>query len=124
MPSHEQMISVVKSYVAAFDSGDAEAVVQLYAADATVEDPIGSPALRGHEAIRQFYQRSMATGAKLRLEGAVRTGGNHAAFAFSAHLDLAGGHKRIDVIDSFRFDAAGKVTEMRAFWGPDNMHGF
>lgn len=124
MPSHEHMVSVVKAYLAAFDSGNAAAIVELYAADATVEDPIGSPPLRGHEAIRQFYQRSMATGAKLRLEGAVRSGGSHAAFAFSAHLDFGGGHKRIEVIDTFRFDAEGRIAEMRAFWGPDNMHGF
>jgi len=28
------------------------------------------------------------------------------------------------VIDTFRFDEANKVVEMRAFWGPANMHGF
>ena len=32
--------------------------------------------------------------------------------------------KRIDVIDTFRFNDANEVIEMRAYWGPSNMHGF
>ena len=27
----------------------------------------------------------------------------------------------IDVIDVFKFNADGKVSSMRAFWGPENM---
>lgn len=123
MPSHEHMVSVVERYVEAFANGDPEAVVALFAEDATVEDPIGSPAHRGHDAIRAFYTASMATGAKLKLEGPVRTAADHAAFAFSVTLNY-GGEKRVDVIDTFRFGADGKVVEMRAYFGPANMHGF
>ena len=64
----------------------------------------------------------MARGAKLRLEGAVRAGANYAAFAFSALMDPSG-EKRIEVIDTFRFDNQGKVVEMRAFWGPETRMG-
>ena len=64
----------------------------------------------------------MARGAKLRLEGTVRAGANYAAFAFSALMDPSG-EKRIEVIDTFRFNDQGKVVEMRAFWGPGNTHG-
>jgi nicotinic acid phosphoribosyltransferase len=49
---------------------------------------------------------------------------DHAAFAFSVHLNFAGGDKQIDVIDTFRFNDANQITEMRAFWGPGNMVGF
>ena len=123
MPSHEEKVRTVESYIDAFAKGDPEAVVALFAEDATVEDPIGSPAHRGHDAIRAFYTASMATGAKLKLEGPVRTAADYAAFAFSVTLNY-GGEKRVDVIDTFRFDDAGKVTEMRAYFGPANMHGF
>ena len=37
---------------------------------------------------------------------------------------IDGGAKRIDVIDTFRFNEANEVIEMRAYWGPTNMHGF
>lgn len=124
MPDPAKMVAVVEAYVAAFEIGSADAVAALYAADATVEDPIGSPILHGREAIRAFYAESMQTGAKLKLEGPVRVAGDLALFPFSVHLNFDGGPKRIDVIDSFRFTAAGEVVEMRAFWGQTNMHGF
>ncbi|RJF93155.1 nuclear transport factor 2 family protein [Sphingomonas cavernae] len=123
MPSHEQMVSAVERYVEAFEKSDPEMVVSLYAPDATVEDPIGTPIHRGHDAIREFYTRSMTMGPKLELDGPVRTGGGYAAFPFSVVLDY-GGQKKIEVIDTFKFDEEGKVTEMRAFWSPANMHGF
>ena len=123
MPSHEEKVRVVEAYVDAFAKGDPEAVVALFAEDATVEDPVGSPPHRGRDAIRAFYTASMATGAKLKLEGPVRTAADYAAFAFSVTLNY-GGEKRVDVIDTFRFGAEGKVIEMRAYFGPANMHGF
>lgn len=123
MPTEEQMIRAVHDYVAAFDKNDPELAVALYAENGTVEDPVGVPIIRGRAAIRDFYTQVMTRGAKLRLEGAVRAGANYAAFAFSALMDPSG-EKRIEVIDTFRFDDEGKVVEMRAFWGPGNMHGF
>lgn len=121
MATHTQMTAAVHGYVAAFSAGDAEAVVALFSADATVEDPIGSEIIRGQDAIREFYQRSMATGAKLVLDLPIRAHADHAAFAFHVDLILQGSHMRIDVIDIFRFDSGGKVTSMKAFWGPENM---
>lgn len=124
MPDPEKMLAVVDAYVAAFEANSADAVAALYAADATVEDPVGSPILHGRDAIRAFYAESMKTGARLTLDGPVRIVGDYAAFAFSVRLTLDAADKRIDVIDSFRFNEAGEVVEMRAFWGPGNMHGF
>ena len=124
MPDPVKMEAAVNAYVAAFEAGSADQVAALYATDATVEDPIGSPIHHGREAIRAFYAESMKTGAKLKLEGPVRVTGDYAVFPFSVNLNYDGGHKRIDVIDTFRFNEANEVVEMRAFWGPTNMHGF
>jgi steroid Delta-isomerase len=118
------MVATIEAYVAAFEQGSADAVAALYAENATVEDPIGSPIHHGREAVRAFYAESMKTGAKLKLEGPVRVVGDYAVFPFSVNLFYEGSHKRIDVIDTFKFDDQGKVVEMRAFWGPTNMHGF
>ena len=97
-------------------------MAELFADDAAVGDPVGSPPHQGREAIRAFYAASMQTGAKLKREGLVRTTADAAAFAFSVHLTLENGPMRIDVIDIFRFDAAGKVAAMQAYFGPANMH--
>ena len=120
MPTPDQMIAAVHGYVAAFDAGDAEAAVALFAEDATVEDPVGTPAKIGHDEIRTFYTASMQTGAKLHLQGPVRVGEDYAAFAFQVRLNWEGKSSTVDVIDIFRFNADGKVAKMEAYFGPTN----
>ena len=121
MLTPEQMTAAVHAYVAAFDVGDPEMAVAIFAEDAVVEDPIGSPQRIGTDAIRQFYTESMATGAKLHLSGPVRVAAAHAAFAMQVRLHWDGTDMAIDVIDTFAFNEDGKVTEMKAYFGPTNM---
>jgi steroid Delta-isomerase len=125
MPTPDQMTAAVHAYVAAFDKGEAELAAALFADDASVEDPVGTPPKVGIAAIREFYAASMLTGARLHLHGPVRvTGNNHVAFAFEVRLHLNGTDMKIDVIDVFRFDDTGKIAEMRAYFGPTNITGF
>ncbi|MDE2596784.1 MAG: nuclear transport factor 2 family protein [Sphingomonadales bacterium] len=124
MPSPERMEAAVHAYVDAFAKSDPDAVAALFTPDATVEDPVGSPPHVGIEAIRAFYAASMQTGARLRLDGPVRIAGPYAAFAFSVLLHWEGKDQQVDVIDTFRFNDDDKVVEMRAYFGPTNMHGF
>jgi len=121
MPTTEQKLAAVHGYVEAFARGDAEAAVALFAEDATVEDPLGTPIRRGHDEIRAFYQGSMATGAKLELQGEPRCAADYVAFAFAVRLEWQGQKSVIEVIDTFRLNDAGKIVEMRAYWGPENM---
>lgn len=121
MPTTEQKLAAVHGYVDAFARGDAEAAVALFADDATVEDPLGTPIKRGHDEIRAFYQGSMATGAKLELQGEPRCAADYVAFAFAVRLEWQGQKSVIKVIDTFRLNDDGKITEMRAYWGPENM---
>ena len=123
MPTPEQMTAAVHAYVAAFDKADPEAAVALFADDATVEDPVGTPPKVGTDAIREFYTYSMGTGAKLHLEGPIRVGHDFAAFAFQVRLKMGEADATVDVIDVFRFDEAGKVQSMQAFFGPSNFAG-
>lgn len=121
MPTPERMAAVVDAYVAGFSAGDVEALVALFADDATVEDPVGTPLKRGRDEIRAFYAESVATGAKLELLGDPRCAADFVAFPFAVKLDWDGRRTVIEVIDTFRIDAAGKIAEMRAFFGPANM---
>src|SRR5450432_3545859 len=87
MPSQETMKAAMQAYIDAFNSADVAAIVALYAADATVEDPVGSPLKRGAAEIGAFYTHSVATGAKLGLDAPIRgLHGNCAAMAFSAKI--------------------------------------
>jgi steroid delta-isomerase len=112
--------AVVQAYMDALNAGDLEAIVALYADDATVEDPVGSAPVAGREAIRAFYARSLATPLQVRLEGPVRVAGRECAFAFAVTLTYDGRHMTIRPIDTFRFDEQGHIVQMRAYFGPAN----
>ena len=117
----EQMVNAVETYISSYCSGDLDGILSVFAEDAIVEDPVGAPKLQGHDAIRTFMAAGVSMGAKLKLLGPIRCAADTAAFPFAVELDMAGTAKRIDVIDVFRFNDTGKVIEMRAVWGPQNM---
>lgn len=122
MPDPAAMTAAVQAYVAALNAGDLEAIVALYADDASVEDPVGSPPKLGIAAIRTFYARSTAIALQAALDGEVRVVGNECAFAFSVSFVHEGRRTTIRPIDTFRFDDAGRIVQMRAFFGPSNIH--
>ena len=119
MVDHQHMRACVERYVAAFNGGDLEELVDLFAEGATVEDPLGAPVRRGPDAVREFYSGAIASGAKLRLDGPVRTANSTAAFPFSIPSGDDG--RRLHIIDVFTFDSHGKVAEMRAIWNVENI---
>lgn len=112
---------VVHAYVRALNAQDLDGILALYADDATVEDPVGTEPLRGREAIRSFYARTVALPLEVRLEGEVRVAGRECAFPFSVSLVYEGRRSTFRPIDTFRFDDAGRIVQMRAFFGPGNV---
>lgn len=133
MATPEQMAAAVQAYFDLFNACDAEGIANLYAEDATVTDPVGTPPKNGRADILAFYQGAVKGGSILKQHGTTRIVADHAAFSFRVHVggyqpedvsmdvDLPSGSMTIDVIDTFQFNEAGKVTAMRAFWGPTNI---
>jgi steroid delta-isomerase len=115
--------STVEEYCAAFSAGDRDAYVALFAPDAWIEDPVGSPRLDGHDAIRGFFDqsRSLADSIELRQTGPVRVAAGECAFPMQARPDLGGTTMVVDIIDVMTFDDDGRITTMRAFWDPAEM---
>lgn len=109
-------ITVVNKYVEAFDRQDINIIKEIYAADARVEDPVGTDPHQGIDAICAFYQGAFDMGAKLSLDGSPRCAGNSVAFAFSVKV----GDMSIEPIDVFEFNEQGKIVSMKAYWGPEN----
>ena len=122
MPTEPVMKAAMQEYIDAFNRVDTDGVVALYADDATVEDPVGSPVKSGKPAIADFYKMAMKTGAKLALAAPIRAShGNSAAMAFDVQLNMPQGRAVIRVIDVMTFNDAGKFASMRAYWGPSDM---
>ena len=121
MPTPEHMQATVAAYVRALNAADLDAIVALYADDALVEDPVGSTPKRGLTEIRAFYAGSLRIKLHVELEGNVRAVANEAAFAFSVSFEVQGRKTTIRPIDLFRFDEAGHIVQMLAFFGPGNI---
>ena len=115
--------SVVDAYCAAFTKGDRDAYVALFAEDAWIEDPVGTPKREGHDGIGRFFDESsgLADSIELRLTGPVRVAAGEGAFPMQARPNLGGTTYCVDIIDVMTFDGIGKITTMRAFWDPAEM---
>jgi steroid delta-isomerase len=119
----ERVRGVVETYVKAFATRDRALYVSLFAESGTVEDPVGSTPVVGHEALGAFFDAATAAG-PVRLEIApdgVRVAGNHVAFAFTLRLDAGGRELLLPVIDTFDLDPDGRIRAMRAYWNPGDL---
>ncbi len=122
MPSEPVMKQAMQAYIDTFNRVDPEGIAALYADNSTVEDPVGSELKVGKQKIAEFYRMAVATGAKLKLAAPIRAShGDSAAMAFDVELNMPEGRAVIRVIDVMTFDAHGKFTSMRAYWGPSDM---
>ncbi|WP_068276060.1 nuclear transport factor 2 family protein [Aldersonia kunmingensis] len=120
MPSADQIRTAVELYVKFVGAGATEDIVNLYAEDATVEDPIGTEPRHGHQAIREFYQILEPLEKETELL-TTRIGGNVAAFWF--RLSTKAGEQTMNLapIDIMEFNEDGKITSMKAVWSAEDM---
>lgn len=115
----DHMRSVLDQYVDAMTRGDVDAIMALYADDATVEDPVGSDPRRGSDAIRELYL-SAAGKVRLELDGRVRVAANSAAAPMLGHPVGMDGMV-VEIVDVMTFADDGRITSMRAYWSPDTI---
>jgi steroid Delta-isomerase len=120
MPSSEAIAHTVNRYLELLTTGTADDIVNLYAADATIEDPIGSDILRGGDAIHKFYAAFQDAPKQTELVE-LRVGGSQAAFLWRLTLDAGEAKTQIAPISVMEFDEDAKVTAMRAFWSPTDV---
>lgn len=115
MPTREHIESVVEQYVDAVGRQDLEATVALFAEDAHQEDPVGTPANVGRDAIRGFFEKAFRGSFDTTLTGPVLVTGNHAAVHFTIQVPTGGDEPLlVRVIDLIRFDDDGLIADLRA----------
>lgn len=120
-PPHtaDQLRAIVSGYVAAYNARDVQSIIALYDPKATMSDPIGLPPAVGHKAIAGLYQMGFDMNVSIAHDGAIRCAGSSVAFPLIASSPSS----RLEVIDVFDFGSNGKIVQMRAYWGPDNLTG-
>jgi steroid delta-isomerase len=120
MADNKQIRRIYERYPELVTKGEVDAIVELYAEDGTIEDPIGSDLHIGRDAIRAFYQQAIGT-VTVKRTGPVRVAGNEAATPMVVLMGSGENRKAIDIISAMVFDDAGKITSMRAWWHPRAM---
>jgi steroid delta-isomerase len=120
MPGAEDIATTVNRYLELVAAGRADDVTELYADDATVEDPVGGEVHIGRKAIRGFYT-SIENIKSTTEVVTLRVGGNEAAFYWRLTIDFGESGMQVEPISVMVFDDEGKIASMKAYWGPDNV---
>lgn len=114
--STDKIREVVEAYVRLVADGKATEVADLYADDATVEDPVGGGEVHiGRQAIAGFY-RTIENAERSTELLTLRVAGHEAAFLFAITVGVGGHGLRIEPIDVMVFDDDGMITSMKAYW--------
>ena len=112
----DQIRKTIERYIELMNASDSDSVAELYAENATLEDPIGTEPLHGREAIRKFYAAVIGK-ATLELTGSPRVAAGQVAFPMRARI---GGSEILEIIDVMVFNDDGQIASMRAFWSTDD----
>lgn len=115
------MRDTVERYLAAISDGTPDQIADLYAPDATVEDPAGTAPHEGRDAIVDFYRPLSVLDRRTRLKD-FRATGYTAAFRFEVDVLVPGRCITTAPIDVMTFDASGRITSMRAIWSSEDVH--
>ena len=116
MSSPEANTKTVHRYLETIEAGRPDDIAALYAADATIEDPVGGDVDIGPEAIRGFYTSVENANAKAEI-GTLRALGNEVAWLWTLSIHTM----KIEIISVMTFDDDAKITSMKAYWGPENI---
>ncbi len=114
MPTREQIESIVEQYVAAVGRQDLDATLAVFAEDARQEDPVGTPANVGRDAIRGFFEKAFRGTFSTTLTGPLLVTGDHAAVHFTIEVPTGSDPFLVRVVDLIRFDEDGLIAELRA----------
>jgi acyl transferase domain-containing protein/acyl carrier protein len=114
---------VVLEYFRRLNEGDVDRVLELFAPEAVIEDPVGSVPRQGAEALREYYEITLEQG---RCEVTVGTAvgaqdGTSVAVPVTGRLIALQDPERrrvsIECVDIFGVDDEGRIEDLRVYWG-------
>ena len=116
-PDPAALTAIVERYCEVASGRDVEAYVDLFADDAVIVDPVGTPPHVGRDAVRAFRQSAVdaVTSLDFTFHG-VRAAGDHVAFNFVVDATVGEAKMHIEGIEIFQV-VAGKIARMTAIWG-------
>lgn len=118
MPDDIDMKAQVAAYYDAVSRGDVDDVLAMFAPDAVMRDPVGTPPAVDEAARRQRYAGIGAMFEAFAIEAdEIVVCGSEAAARWAARGSThAGREVRFSGISTFTFDDGGLITAMSAYW--------
>lgn len=122
MPDPALMKATLQAYADRINAGDTAGILALFAPDAEIEDPIGSPIKRSSD-LPGWFADTVAFDTRITPVAPLRgSHGNEALLVFDVEFTPPGSPRmRIRSADACTFDATGRITSLRAYWGPDDL---
>ena len=117
MADRAHIVSVCDRYVEYLTSGNTDGIIELFADDCWIEDPIGSDKKVGKDTLREFYAGigNLGVTPVMTRIGPVCVCGAEAAFQFRIDIDLGESKIAMTSTDAMTFDDDGHITSMRAY---------
>lgn len=117
MPETLDLNALVERYATVTSSMDVDGYAALFAEDCVREDPIGQPACHGRAEVHASWAGVVA-GAKSVIFTPTDIHGieNHVAYHFTVQVEMEGATVTISGIETFFFNEAGEIAQMRAYW--------
>ena len=121
--SPETIARAVREYFIAIRSMDADAFAKSFAEDGRTFDPVGTPPVTGHTALREFFQSICKHFKTVALdEDSVFIAGNGAAVKWTGHGTSQNGREvKFEGVDVIEVNEGGKVQTVHAYWNPAEM---
>ncbi len=117
MASANQIRATVDAYIDAYDRNDKAAFLALWAPEGVLEDPVGTPAHVGVDALGAFWDgaRELADRIVLKPKSTILAGGD-AAVVIEINAHMGEGGLVMQAVDVMQFDDDARLTSVRAYW--------
>ena len=114
----EQMETVLEDVFTKFAAFDAQGAVSHFAPDATLEDPVGTPAMQGTQAITTYLQSFPALFDQIKVHSLdITPCGQEAAVKWRLRFKTKSGNVFfLDGVGIFKFNQDGKIESEREFF--------
>ena len=118
MASVEKIHNVVAQYIELLSAREPEKIVDLFAENATIEDPVGTEPKTGRQTLVDFYT-VLASMEEIAVELLwSKVAADTAVFSFELRSG-AGGHRfELRPVDIMIFDDDAKIVSLRAVFDP------
>jgi uncharacterized protein (TIGR02246 family) len=117
MGTAEEIRAAVNAYIERSNENDKDAVVALFAADATWYDPVGQPPHRGRDGVAEFWDQTRTMADRIEMKPRdIIVAGNEAVVIMEIHATIGGSTMVMDCVETFEVGADGLFSLVKAYW--------